>query len=128
MMELQHGESLTFDLFTGEDESDPHRIAFYTVAVTTAGITLSLAHCPDPEAAEATWAELHGMLGAKEALLADIDHLKEEKAEIERELVSLRVQRRRYFAKIATMRATAEADAAGRADGTIVPLLEATAQ
>lgn len=125
---LEPGKTRAFRIFTGADEPDPHRIAFYLITLTSAGIALALEHCPDPERGDATWAELHAVLGAKGALLDDIEFLKEERREIERELVSLRVQRRRYQAKIEQMQALAAADAAGRADGSIVSLPGAATQ
>lgn len=121
--ELAPGVTRAFSVFTGETESDPHRVGFWAVQVTAAGLTLGPAEGPEREreTASASWAELHAMLGQRAALADDLVQLRYDVRWEADELVRLRVKARRLRALIEARELLLNGEAPREAPG-ILPL------
>lgn len=119
--ELVPGAARAFSIFTGQTEHDPHRVGFWTVEVTAEGLTLARAEVPkgQEETGHASWAELHAMLGAREALGEDLEHLRHEIAEEEASLVRLRVEARRLRTLVDARRRMLDGSAPREAPGIV---------
>lgn len=100
-----------YQCFTGDAESDPHRIGFWKVRLDETGLTLECDQVPEGEREEqrVSWSELHQLLVVRSELADDIRHLRDEKREAETDLVRLRVEIRRLRAKVVRLRLEDEA-------------------
>lgn len=100
--ELPDAAPRAFRIFTGTTESDPHRIAFYDVTLSTTGVQLARAEVPrgQEEPGEISWADLHALLGHTDALLDDREELRRSNARTAAELRRLRTERGRLVERI----------------------------
>ncbi len=120
--ELPDGVTHAFAIFTGNGgEPDCHRIGFWRVEVSTAGLVLEEAECPDPRRGDVTWAELHEMLGCRQALGEDLADMREEHARLSAALADVRATHRRYEQQVEALKAArAEHDEGVRVGSVIV--------
>ncbi len=92
--------TLQYRAFTGTTEPDPHRVAFWAITLSEEGLALGLEHVPPGTEQRTTisWADLHAILGQRDALLDEVEALEEERTSLAQSLARLRVAYRRTAA------------------------------